>query len=250
MSDGGRPVLWQYTFSNYNEKVRWTLDYRRIPHVRRSVLPGSPRGLIFGVRGTLPVVDLDGERIMDSTRIIGALERRFDERPLYPADPKERRRALELEEFFDEHAGHDIRRVAFWDLRGDPGYMAAFMTSGQPAAARWGLRAAWPVVWQYASRRYTFREEEAEESRRAIVAALDRIVDELDGRDHLVGDGFTVADLTAASLLYPLAWPEQLQYDLPPPPRTQLRESVADHPAVEWIRDTYRRHRGTSAEVR
>ena len=32
-----QPVLWHYTFSNYNEKIRWTLDHRRIPHTRRDV---------------------------------------------------------------------------------------------------------------------------------------------------------------------------------------------------------------------
>ena len=112
-----RPVLWQYTFSNYNEKVRWTLDHRRIPHERRNILPGSPRALWLSARGTIPLLDLDGKRIMDSTRIIEALERRYEERPLYPADPADRARALELEDFFDENAGHDVRRVAFWDTR-------------------------------------------------------------------------------------------------------------------------------------
>jgi glutathione S-transferase len=66
-------------------------------------------------RGTLPVLDLDGERIVDSTRIIATLEERWPEPALYPADLEERRRALELEDFFDEHAGHDMRRVAFWE---------------------------------------------------------------------------------------------------------------------------------------
>ena len=65
--------------------------------------------------GTLPVIDLDGGRIVDSTKIIEALERSQPEPALYPADPDERRRALELEDFFDEHAGHDMRRVGFWE---------------------------------------------------------------------------------------------------------------------------------------
>ncbi len=33
-------VLWQVQVSHYVEKVRWALDYKRIPHVRRSLLPG------------------------------------------------------------------------------------------------------------------------------------------------------------------------------------------------------------------
>ena len=51
---------------------------------------------------TTPLIFIDGERIGDSTAIIAALERRFPSPPLYPSDPVERQRALELEDFFDE----------------------------------------------------------------------------------------------------------------------------------------------------
>ena len=34
----GPPVLWHFPISHYNEKARWALDWKRIPHVRR----GSP----------------------------------------------------------------------------------------------------------------------------------------------------------------------------------------------------------------
>jgi glutathione S-transferase len=250
MTATASPVLWQYAFSNFNEKVRWALDRKRIPHERRSLAPGSPRAMLFSRGdGTLPVLDLDGERIVDSTRIIAALERRWPEPPLYPADPGERERALELEDYFDEDAGHDIRRVAFWDLRDERDYMVSFMTVEQGPAVRLGLRAGMPVAWMYAARRYRFYEDDVERSRTQIVAALDRIVDELGDREHLVGDVFTIADLTAASLLYPLAWPPQLQHGLPRPPRWEFRESLADHQAVAWIRETYRRDRPPSAAV-
>jgi hypothetical protein len=32
------PVLWQFRLSHYNEKARWALDYKGIPHERRSLL--------------------------------------------------------------------------------------------------------------------------------------------------------------------------------------------------------------------
>jgi hypothetical protein len=58
-----------------------------------------------------------------------------------------------------------------------------------------------------------------------------------------------LADLTAAALLYPLAWPAEVQYPYPEPPRSEFMASVEGHPAVGWIREIYRRHRGTSAAV-
>ena len=249
MTAAGRPILWQYNFSNFNEKARWALDFKQLTHERRSLLPGFPRAMAFSARGTLPVLDLDRERIMDSTRIIEALERHAPAHPLYPFDEAERERALKLEEFFDEEAGHDMRRVAFWELRDDPGYMASFMATEQGSAARTALRAGMPIAWQVVKRRYDFSESEFQRSQAALLTALDRIEVERRGGDHLVDNRFTVADLTAAALLFPLAWPDELQYAYPEPPRSEFRESVRDHPAVSWIAETYRRHRGRSAAV-
>jgi glutathione S-transferase len=248
------PVLWQYSFSNYNEKARWALDYKGIHHRRRSVMPGSPQGL-WMARGdrTLPVLDLEGTRIMDSTAIIAALEERRPEPALYPSDPDERRRALELEDFFDEHAGHDMRRVGFCEARQDLGYALEFMTTDQPrvkrAVGQIGLRIGFPVVWRYMTARYGFNEEAVMRSRKALIDALDRIESERAGGDHLVGDSFTVADLTAAALLYPLVWPPQFPYEVPKRPEWQFLEPHRDHPALVWIRETWRRHRGGSAAV-
>jgi glutathione S-transferase len=244
------PVLWQYSFSNYNEKARWALDFKGMPHHRRSLLPGSPRAMAFSRgQGTLPVVDLDGTRIVDSTRIIEALEARQPEPALYPADPDERRRALELEDFFDEHAGHDMRRVGFWEGRDQPALMSAFLATGHGAAARVQQRAIFPVAWRYVVNRYGFDQDSYERSKEALVGALDRIESERAGGDYLVGEGFTVADLTAAALLYPLVWPPEFQYELPDMPRPEALESVGDHPALGWISGTWRRHRGDSAAV-
>jgi glutathione S-transferase len=248
------PVLWQYSFSNFNEKARWALDHKGIRHRRRSVMPGTPLGLWMS-RGdrTLPVVDLDGTRVMDSTAIIAALEERQPEPALYPSDPDKRRRALELEDFFDENAGHDMRRVGFCELRDQMDYGLEFMTTDQPrakaAVGRVALRASFPFVWRYLSKRYTFSEEAEERSRGTLVAALDRIEAERAGGDYLVGDGFTVADLTAAALLYPLVWPPEFQYELPDAPPSAFFDSLREHPACQWIAETWRRNRGSSAAV-
>ena len=248
------PVLWQYSFSNFNEKARWALDFKRIRHRRHSLMPGWPRSLWMS-RGdrTLPVLDLDGRRIMDSTRIIAALEDRHPDPALYPAEPSERQRALDLEDFFDEHTGHDMRRVGFWELRENLDYGLDFMTTDQPriaaAVARAGLRASFPFVWRYMSARYDFTEESVERSRKTLVEALDRIESERRGGDYLVGETFSVADLTAAALLYPTVWPPEFPYELPDPPRWEYLEPMRDHPALDWISETWRRHRGASAAV-
>ena len=83
-------------------------------------------------------------------------------------------------------------------------------------------------------------------------AALDRIEAERQPSGYLVGDAFSVADLTAAALFAPLVVPPELQYRLPEPLPSVLVEhqrALADHPAYRWVADMYRRHRGVSAEV-
>jgi glutathione S-transferase len=69
---------------------------------------------------TFPILELDGEVISDSTEIIGALERRHPEPPLYPEDPVERRRALDLEDYFDEELGPPLRLLGFHEMVRDP----------------------------------------------------------------------------------------------------------------------------------
>src|SRR2546426_477943 len=82
------PVLWQFRFSHYNEKARWALDWKGIPHVRRSLLPALhvPRVLWLTGQKSVPVLVLDGRAIADSTRIIETLERRHPDPPLYPRE--------------------------------------------------------------------------------------------------------------------------------------------------------------------
>ena len=90
------PLLWHIPLSHFSEKVRWTLDYKRIAH-RRQVLGADYliRAWRATRRGTLPILFLDGRAIGDSTHIIAALEERYPEPRLYPGDADARQRALD-----------------------------------------------------------------------------------------------------------------------------------------------------------
>jgi glutathione S-transferase len=244
------PVLYQYNFSNFNEKARWALDFKRVSHVRRSLLPGGPRAMAFSLRGTLPVLDLDGERIVDSTAIIAALERRFPQPALYPGDPRERTAALELEDFFDEHAGHELRRAGFYEWRTNPGFVSGLLTTGRGGPTRAFMRVMLPGAMVYARRRYRIYPADAEQARVKLADALDRITAELKPSGYLVGESFSVADLAACALLFPLAVPAEVQYPYPEFPDWGALTPHTKHPAVEWIRETYRRHRGASSATR
>jgi glutathione S-transferase len=248
---GDRPILWQLELSHYNEKVRWALDHKRIPHVRRALLPGVhtvvARRLTGGACDTTPVLTLEGVSIGDSTAIIAALERRWpDASPLYPADPAERRRALELEEFFDEELGAHLRRAVYHELLPHPELLWPVFAHNQPPAARALLRLMFGPL--RVAMRHAFRidGDTALRSRARTIAAMDRLERELGPAGYLVGDRFTVADLTAASLFYPIVRPPSFPYpsitDVPPDAQAFL-DSLASRPGGRWVTRMYERHR-------
>jgi len=244
------PVLWQLQLSHYNEKVRWALDYKRIPHLRRSLLPGAHlivcKRLTDGACETTPVLTLDGRSIGDSTAIIAALEERWPDPPLYPADDEQRARALELEDYFDEELGPHIRRAVYHVLLDEPDVVMPLFLNGQRLPARILLRGAFPVLKVGMRRKMRIEPEAAAESREQSVRALDRLEAEIQPSGYLVGDSFSVADLTAASLLYPLARPSQFPYptigEIPEAGR-EFIASLAVRPGARWVAEMYERHR-------
>jgi glutathione S-transferase len=249
------PILWHLEISHYNEKVRWALDYKRVPHVRRAVTPGLQEltARRLGAGRTTPILQLNGRAIGDSTRIIEAIERRWPESPLYPSDPQERYRALELEEYFDEGVGPEVRRVLFNDNLGEPKKFVA-MFSGPDHPTVGVLNALSPVLAPVLRCRYDIHRERVTQSREVVRDAFRKVEAEAGPHRYLVGDSFTVADLTAASILGLIVVPPEFPYiKLPPDERaTQFREfraSLKDSPGFKWVEDIYAHHRGTSAEV-
>jgi glutathione S-transferase len=250
-----RVELWQFTNSHYNEKARWALDFKRIPHERHTLIPGFHFRKIKRLTGqtTVPVLVLDGEAVFDSTRIIERLERLRPDPPLYPADPGERRRALALEEFFDEELGPHIRRAAFHAILPFPDYVVGFFAGEAGLAQRVAFRAALSALRPLIARTLTIDDTTAALGRRKTAEALDRLESELGPSGYLVGDRFTVADLTAAALFAPLVRPREFPYRVPEPPPEPVqrwRDSLAQRRGWQWVLDVYARHRGPSAEIR
>jgi glutathione S-transferase len=198
----------------------------------------------------VPVLRLDGETISDSTRIIAALERRCPHPPLYPADAADRARALALEDFFDEELGPHIRRVFFHHLLADPGAAATHIAVGERPLTRTLYRAVFPAIGMVMRLDMGIDDAKSEQSRAKVAAAFDRLEAELQPSGYLVGNAFSVADLTAAALLSPLLQAPEFPYALPPfmPTLRDWCASFATRPGFVWAREMYRRHRGTSAE--
>lgn len=248
-----KPTLWQIDISHYSEKVRWALEHKGIDHRRRSPLPGSHIPIAFaltrGSQVTLPVLTMDGRAIGDSTEIIAALEAKYPDPPLYPIDAEERTRAIELEDWFDENLGPHARLLPFYELTQEPELFAEVAAASVPGP----LGKAKPVVGAYARTYTRYRwnadsDEDAQRAREGIAAAFDKLEAELGkgSGEFLVGESLSVADITAASLFYPVVVPPEgpLRADLPRPPALErFRQSLSDRRGYKWVQETFRRHR-------
>ena len=85
-----------------------------------------------------------------------------------------------------------------------------------------------------------------------IGAAGERFRSELQPSGYLVGESFTVADLTVAALVSPAVAPEQFPYPQPQrghPRLAELQARLAEEGLSDWAREIYARHRGASAEI-
>jgi glutathione S-transferase len=223
--------------------------------VRRAVRPGLQELTARRLRAgrTVPILQLDGRAIGDSSKIIEELERRWPDPPLYPADPEERRRALELEDYFDERCGPAVRRVLFDDNLTEPEKFVGMFVGPDHPRLRF-LAALTRVLEPVIRSRYEVRPDRVAHSREVVRDALETIEAESGPGGYLVGDSFTVADLTAASIVGLVVVPSEFPYvKLEPDERAgqfrEYRASLKDSFGFRWVESMYARHRGSSAAV-
>ena len=248
MAQDPQIVLYQFAFSHYNEKVRWTLDWKGLPSRRESLLPGFHTGATRRAADATqtPVITYDGEGVAGSTDIGRFLDARHPERPLWPADGAEAARVDEWVTWLDDEVGPAVRLALFHELFEDRAYAGEVFTTGRTGWKASAYRRMMPVLTKALRGRMSIDDANAATARETVAKALDRVAEGTAERGYLVGDGFTFADLTAASLLMPLTFPDEVPFEMPTRPSAILDGWLAKwagHPAVRWTRETWRRHR-------
>jgi len=242
--------LIQFRYSHFNEKARWGLDWKGVPHTRRSLLPGPHMPTIrrlTGQTGT-PVVRFGQRFVHGSARILEQLETRYPDPPLLPRDPAQRRRALEIQAHFDDVVGPAVRCALFSELLDEPDYVCGMFASGKPRLTRALYRATFPVVKPLMKKGNGVTSRAAIDAAfEATNAALDFVAANAGDRSYLAGPAFSVADLAAASLLAICTNPDHPDMKRPEPMPASMQAWLArwaDHPGTAWVREIYARHRG------
>jgi len=248
-------VLHQFRYSHFNEKARWGLDWKGIAHRRVSYLPGPHGPQIKRLAGdtTVPVLEIDGVFVQGSAQILDLLEQRFPERALYPEDPAERRRAHEIQREFDEEVG-PAARTAFFSCGLKHGrYLCDMFAADRSAVAKTAYRAIFPVAKAVITRTYGINDpKNVEHAFRRTEQALDFVAKTASPTGPLVGERFSVADLTAAALLAIAANPAHPDMKRPEPLPEGVQEFIerfANHPGTAWVRAQYTENRPSPMAV-
>ncbi|MEI2702232.1 MAG: glutathione S-transferase family protein [Baekduia sp.] len=245
-----RVVLWHLAMSHYNEKARWALEYKGVPHARRAVMPGLHQLVARRLGGglTMPLLTIGDEVFPDSTEIVAAIEQRWPEPPLYPDDPDERADALALEDRLDEILAPAVRQLVYQRILDDPDGAAAFLAFGGPPSRLRLVRRAIPLLGAAIKSNFDVPPRDDTGPADTILEFADELAGRLADRPFLTGDAFTVADLSACAYLMPLINIEAMAAPAPLPPRFgDVRAELAESPVSAWIERTYLDHRFTNA---
>ncbi len=247
------PELFQMRFSMYPEMSRWALDFKSVPHIRQSVLPGphAPKILRLARQTSMPVFRHRGQLVCDSARVLDYIEEQWPEPRLYPPDAVERQRAIEIRDRCRKWGPH-IRRAMFYALLKNNDYAASLISQGYPVTQQQRYRRFFGLVKMIMRLSMGITAKRSAASQQIVGEALDWLAANINEHGYLIGEQFTVADLAAAAVVMPTSLAEgtPAAAPLPRPPELQAWVGLwAGHPAVEWAEKMYRDHRPDSAAV-
>jgi glutathione S-transferase len=102
-----------FRISNYHNKVRIALLEKGVPFEEDSSVKPSQEAdyLARSPMGKVPFLEVNGERIRESSAILEYLEDAYPQKPLLPKDPIERARVRELVIFVELHLELVARRM-------------------------------------------------------------------------------------------------------------------------------------------
>ena len=188
-------LLLQFSTSHYCRKARLALGYKQISYQVENLTPALHILRVKPLAGltTLPVLLPQQKNcpavVADSTAIIQFLETYQPNHPLYLDDPIEQKEALRLEEYFDKLIGTATRFV-YYQFRAN---------EGKQIDPSWISQ----IVIAIVRAQYGINQKSAQSAATKISEAIE-MISKFWQHGYLIGDRFSVADLSAAALLSPL----------------------------------------------
>jgi glutathione S-transferase len=238
-------VLHQFPYSHFNEKARWALDLKKLDHERVNYLPGPHMPKIKKLSGQskTPVLTGGGRTVAGSAQIIDWLEEVAPAPALYPEAPDLRAEALAWQDRLDREFGLHVRRALFSEMVDEGAYFCRMFADGKPKLVQWAYRATYPLAKPLVKKGNGITGSDATAAAFAMTDQyFDEIAKAVERTGFLVGDQFSVADLTAAALAAPAVNPDHPDMSKPDPKPVCVQNFIArfaDHPTTAWVRDIY-----------
>lgn len=235
--------------SHYSEKIRWLLDYEKITYKEEALTPfvhAFPM-LMKGKRKrtTVPLIQRGSTCVQDSPRIVTWLQTEYGPLTTLPQDEQEE--ILAVQKRFDA-IGKSVARFLYFSGFDHPKVIKDIWTQFAKPWENAIVRTCYPMIKGMFKSQMQVNASGAAKAEKKIDQEIQWLEQRLnDGHQFLVGDRFTVADITAAALLAPLACPPEH----PIYGTADFREKIAsaakkwaDSPALAWVRRMYTENRG------
>ncbi len=238
--------LYQFPISHYCEKVRWTLDYKNLNYEVKNLIPGlhALKTKKLSPQTSVPIVIHDDQAIQGSSQIISYLDKTFPTPYLTPKEAQIRNKALEWEEYIDKEIGINIRLCCYHILLEYPEIVIPFFAHNGSWYGKPFLTFMFPKLKVRMTQKMKINDVSAKKARESLTIAIDRLNSHYQKNEFLVGNQFSRADLTAASLLAPLCMSEKYGLKWPEKLPIQMEELVAEFSEkISWVHDFYEKYR-------
>ena len=239
-------ILYQFPISHYCEKIRWAMDYKGLDYSLKNLFPGLHLRTTkkMSAKSYVPILLDDGKQVQNSHVILNYLDEKYPEKSLTPSDPKLLAQALEWEKYCDVEIGVHVRRFGYHYLLAEPKTVIPFFTQGGPWWGPLFFKLFFSKLEPIMRKVMSIDEAGANKSEVRIQQAIDKLYEEYQQREFLVGDSFSRADLAAASLLAPLIMPQGYGLDWPETMPVKLEEFVnKNEKKLEVFRQLYKKDR-------
>ncbi|MCB1214544.1 MAG: glutathione S-transferase family protein [Deltaproteobacteria bacterium] len=247
-------TLYQFAISHYCEKAKWALDYKGLTYQNVYWIPGPHLILAKKIapKSSVPILQ-DGKKIIqDSTEIINYLDQHYPKISLSPQDPQLKQQALEWENYCNQEIGPHLRRFFYYHLLPHRQLVTSLLLQKSPAYGPLLYFFTFPIIRYLMKKSMNIHQESALRSKERLNKALKKLEQSLGDKKYLVGEHFSRADLTVASLLaplfrppqHPLLWPAQ---ETLPPALQEYTQDLESSRLAEWVRGLYAFHRKKDA---
>lgn len=194
-------VLHQWEISPFCQKVARSLRHKGLGYdtVNYNGLLAAKVGRLSKV-GKLPVLDIDGQRVQDSTRIARYLDEHKSGPALYPADPQLRA----LAEIWEDWADELLYWYEVYFRANDPAALDAAVRAsleGRSAVERIPLKLTLKTALKMQLFNQGLGRMKREDVESEFLRHLDRLDTVLEKTGYLVGQSMTIADIAVGSQL-------------------------------------------------